>query len=110
MKLTHYTSQQVAQTIETLIQHNVIFGDKQPYTSLGYGINEFEKLFEIRFYVDYYENQDNQEFWQTVTILKDETFRKFVKEIEDVIYEFNEIKGFEDEDDYNFINDDKSEW
>jgi hypothetical protein len=110
MKLTNYTKEQIAQTIETLIEHNNIFGDKRPYTTLGYGITEYANKFEIGFYVDYYEGHDNLDEWQKLTILKDDTFRKLVKEVQDVIYHFNDITGFEDEDEYNFINNDKSEW
>lgn len=110
MKLTHFTELQVAMAINTLIEQNRIFGDKPAYTSLGYGITECNNKFEIRFYIDYYENQDNQELWQTVTILKDETFRKLVKDVQDVIYAYNDVQGFEDEEEYNFHNNDKSEW
>jgi hypothetical protein len=110
MKLTNYFIEQIGQTIEALIEQNNIFGDKQPYTTLGYGITEYDNKFEIRFYIDYYENQDNQELWQKVTILKDETFRKLVKDVQDVIYAYNDVQGFEDEEDYNYHNNDKSEW
>jgi hypothetical protein len=110
MKLTNYTKEQIAQTIEALIEHNNIFGDKRPYTTLGYSITDLTNKIIIDFYIDYYEGHDNLDEWQTLTILKDDTFRKLVKEIQDVIYQFNDITGFEDEDDYNYINNDKSEW
>ena len=110
MKLTHFTKEQLATSIDTLIEFNRIFGDKPAYTDLGYQITEREHKFEIGFFVDYYEDQCNSEEWQTITILKEDTLRKLVKEIQDVIYQFNDIQGYEDEDDYNYINNDKSEW
>jgi hypothetical protein len=110
MKLTHFTQDQVAMAINTLIEQNRIFGDKPAYTSLGYTINEYDNKYNILFFVDYYEDQNNSEEWQTVTILKDETFRKLVKDVQDVIYAYNDVTGFEDEEEYNFHNNDKSEW
>ncbi len=110
MKLINHDAEQVSIVIRTLIQFNKIFGDVKSFTNLCYSINECENVFELNFYIDYYEDQNNQNIWQTITILKDDTFRKLVKEIQDVIYQFNDIQGYEDEDDYNFINNDKSEW
>jgi hypothetical protein len=110
MKLTNFTQDQVAMAINTLIEQNRIFGDKPVYTSLDYQITERENKFEIGFFIDYYEDQCNSEEWQKVTILKDETFRKLVKEVQDVIYAYNDVQGFEDEEEYNYHNNDKSEW
>ena len=110
MKLTHFNVEQLATSIDTLIEFNRIFGDKPSCTDLGYQITEREHKFEIGFFVDYYEDQNNSEEWQTVTILKDETFRKLVKDVQDVIYAYNDVTGFEDEEEYNFHNNDKSEW
>jgi hypothetical protein len=110
MKLTNFTNEQLATSIDTLIEFNRIFGDKPSHTDLGYTINEYDNKYNILFFVDYYEDQNNGEEWQTVTILKDETFRKLVKDVQDVIYAYNDVTGFEDEEEYNFHNNDKSEW
>jgi hypothetical protein len=110
MKLTNFSTALLNQTIKTLIEFNRIFGDKPTFTEINWCIDEYKNKFEIGFFIDYYEDQCNSDEWQTVTILKDETFRKLVKDVQDVIYAYNDVQGFEDEEEYNFHNNDKSEW
>jgi hypothetical protein len=109
MKLTNHTLEELNTTVKTIIEFNKIFGSPHKNTELCFGITTAGLSIKIDFFINYYEFQNNQDVWQSIVVVRDNTFRKFISEVQDVIEQYNDIEGYDSEDDYNWEND-KQDW
>ena len=110
MKLTNHTLEELNTAVKTLIEFNKIFGSPHKNTELCFGITTAGQSIKIDFFIDYYEHQNNQNAWQGVVVVRDNTFRKLISEVQDIIEQYNDIEGYDSEDDYNWANDNKNNW
>lgn len=104
MKLTNHTLEELNTTVKTLIGFNKIFGSPHKNTELCFGITIAGQSIKIDFFIDYYEHQNNQDVWQSIVVVRENTFRKLISEVQDVIEQYNDIEGYDCEDDYNWAN------
>jgi hypothetical protein len=109
MKLTNHTIEELNTMVKTLIEFNKIFGSPHKNTELCFGITTAGLSIKIDFFIDYYEHQNNQDVWQSIVVVRDNTLRKLIRHVQDVIEQYNEIEGYDSEEDYNYIND-KTDW
>ena len=110
MKLTNHTMEELNAAVKTLIEFNKIFGSPHKNTELGFGITTAGQSIKIDFFIDYYEHQNNQDVWQSLVVVRGNEFRDLIRHVQDVIEQYNDIEGYDSEEDYNWVNDNKNNW
>jgi hypothetical protein len=110
MKLTNHTLEELNAAVKTLIEFNKIFGSPHKNTELCFGITTAGQSIKIDFFIDYYEHQNNQDVWESLVVVRGNEFRDLIRHVQDVIEQYNNIEGYDSEEDYNYINDRKNNW
>ena len=102
------TKEKLSLIIDTLISVNnqeFLCNEKDNHVSLGYSIIEKNSTFDIIFYVFLFEESEEPQINDKLTINKEDKFDIIVTKITSyIINRFNEYHGYETEQDYNYIN------